>query len=214
MPGYDAKIVDPVTGDPLPRGEKGFLALGLPLPPGCLPTVWQNDHLFQDHYCGQFAGKLLYSTFDYAIQDDDGYFYLLGRSDDVINVAGHRLGTREIEETLCSHPLVAEAATVGARDELKGQSVQCFVVLKTQDESKGAAIKKEIEAVVVERLGSFARPAMIYLVKALPKTRSGKILRRAILAIAEGQNPGDLSTLEDPIAPDAIRDLIEVTQGV
>jgi acyl-coenzyme A synthetase/AMP-(fatty) acid ligase len=128
--GYDAKIVDAATGETLPRGEKGVLAIGLPLPPGCMPTVWRNDQLFERHYCGRFPGQQLYSTFDYATQDEDGYFFVLGRSDDVINVSGHRLGTREIEETVSSHPAVAEVATVGASDDLKGQSVHCFIVLK------------------------------------------------------------------------------------
>jgi propionyl-CoA synthetase len=214
MPGYDAKIVHPETGEPLPPNGKGVLAFGLPLPPGCMPTVWNHDELFQSHYCGQFPGKLLYSTFDYALQDRDGYFFLLGRSDDVINVSGHRLGTREIEETICSHPGVAEAAAVGASEELKGQAVHCFVVLKGQADSSALEIKREISEVVVKRLGAFARPAMIYLVKALPKTRSGKILRRAILAIAEGRSTGDLSTLEDPVALDAIRGLIQAAQEI
>jgi propionyl-CoA synthetase len=215
--GYDARIVDPATGDTLRPGEKGVLAIGLPLPPGCMPTVWRNDELFEHHYCGRFPGKLLYSTFDYATQDEDGYFFILGRSDDVINVAGHRLGTREIEETVSSHPAVAEVATVGARDELKGQSVHCFIVLKKPgDFSSGdaeVALKREIEATVAQNLGTFARPASIYVVRALPKTRSGKILRRAILAAAEGRETGDLSTLEDPVALDAIQELLAVTRG-
>lgn len=216
MPGYDAKVVDPASGEALPRNEKGFLALGLPLPPGCMPTVWRNDAVFAQHYCSQFPNKLLYSTFDYAVQDDDGYFFLLGRSDDVINVAGHRIGTREIEESLCSHRAVAEAAAVGARDELKGQVVHCFVVTKRSDdhasEEAQDRLKQELEATVVQQLGSFSRPAAIYVVKTLPKTRSGKILRRAILAAAEGRDTGDLSTLEDPVALDAIRELIEATR--
>jgi propionyl-CoA synthetase len=214
--GYDARIVDPGTGETLPRGEKGVLALGLPLPPGCMPTVWNNDDLFERHYCSRFPGKLLYSTFDYATQDADGYFFILGRSDDVINVSGHRLGTREIEETVSSHPAVAEVATVGASDEIKGQSVHCFVVLKKQDDfsspSAEAELKREIEATVSQNLGSFARPSAIYIVRSLPKTRSGKVLRRAILAAAEGRETGDLSTLEDPVALDAIKELIQVTK--
>ncbi len=214
--GYEAKIVDPVTGETLPRGEKGVLAIGLPLPPGCMPTVWRNDKLFEDHYCGRFPGKQLYSTFDYATQDEDGYFFILGRSDDVINVAGHRLGTREIEETVSSHPAVAEVATVGARDELKGQSVHCFIVLKKPGDFSSieaeAALKREIESIVERNLGTFARPAAIYVVRALPKTRSGKILRRAILAAAEARDTGDLSTLEDPAALDSIKELLEGTR--
>jgi propionyl-CoA synthetase len=210
--GYDAKIVDSASGETLPHGEKGVLAIGLPLPPGCMPTVWKNDELFEHHYCGQFPGKQIYSTFDYATQDEDGYFFILGRSDDVINVSGHRLGTREIEETVSSHPAVAEVATVGASDELKGQSVHCFVVLKKPGDfcslEAEAALKREIESTVVQNFGSFARPSGIYLIRALPKTRSGKILRRAILAAAQGRDPGDLSTLEDPLALDAIKELL------
>jgi propionyl-CoA synthetase len=214
--GYDAKIVNPTTGKTLTRGEKGVLAIGLPLPPGCMPTVWKNDELFEHHYCGRFPGRQLYSTFDYASQDEDGYFFILGRSDDVINVSGHRLGTREIEETVSSHPAVAEVATVGASDEVRGQSVHCFVVLKKPEDFSSpqaeAVLKREIEATVAETLGAFARPSAIYVVRALPKTRSGKILRRAILAAAEGTATGDLSTLEDPVALDAIKELLEVTR--
>jgi propionyl-CoA synthetase len=215
--GYDAKIVDPSTGKTLLPGEKGVLAIGLPLPPGCMPTVWKNDELFERHYCGRFPGQQLYSTFDYATQDEDGYFFLLGRSDDVINVSGHRLGSREIEETISSHPAVAEVATVGASDELRGQSVHCFVVLKKPGDFSSpeaeAALKREIENTVAQNLGAFARPSATYIVRALPKTRSGKILRRAILAAAEGRETGDLSTLEDPVALDALKELIEVTRG-
>jgi propionyl-CoA synthetase len=213
MPGYDARIVEPGSGKQLPRNEKGILALGLPLPPGCMPTVWQDDDLFARHYCGQFSDEQLYSTFDYAIQDADGYFFILGRSDDVINVSGHRLGTREIEETICSHSAIAEAAAVGAKDELRGQSVHCFVVAKQAEtydvDEKQNQLRKEIEATVVSKLGSFARPAAIHIIRALPKTRSGKILRRAILAAAEGREVGDLSTLEDPAALESIRELIQ-----
>jgi propionyl-CoA synthetase len=216
MPGYDARIVEPESGKQLPPNEKGILALGLPLPPGCMPTVWRDDEMFARHYCGQFSEEQLYSTFDYAIQDADGYFFILGRSDDVINVSGHRLGTREIEETICSHSAVAEAAAVGAKDDLRGQSVHCFVVAKKAEafdtDEKQNHFRKEIEATVVAKLGPFARPAAIYVIRALPKTRSGKILRRAILAAAEGRDVGDLSTLEDPAALDSIRELIRTVK--
>jgi propionyl-CoA synthetase len=125
-----------------------------------MPTVWKNDELFEHHYCGRFPGRQLYSTFDYASQDEDGYFFILGRSDDVINVSGHRLGTREIEETVSSHPAVAEVATVGASDEVRGQSVHCFVVLKKPEDFSSpqaeAVLKREIEATVAETLGAFA----------------------------------------------------------
>ncbi|MBW0000381.1 MAG: propionate--CoA ligase [Verrucomicrobia bacterium] len=211
-PGYATKIVEPATGTELPRGEKGFLALELPLPPGCMPTVWRNDEMFSGHYCGRFPDRMLYSTFDYAIQDEDGYIFLLGRSDDVINVAGHRLGTREIEETICRHLAVAEAAAVGVQDSVKGQVVHCFVVLKpsTATSAGPEEIQQQIGDLVVKELGAFSRPSAVYIVGALPKTRSGKVLRRAILAAAEGRPTGDLSTLEDPVALDSIRNLVEV----
>lgn len=208
--GYRVEVVAPDTGEPLPSGEKGVLAVGLPLPPGCMSTVWKNDALFERHYCGQFPGKQLYSTFDYAVQDAEGYFFVLGRTDDVINVCGHRLGTREIEEAICSHPAVAEVAVVGTADELKGQVVKCFVVLKEPArfaiDEDGAIILHELEAMVVNSLGAFARPAFIGVVPQLPKTRSGKIVRRAILAIAEGRDTGDISTMEDAAALDGIRE--------
>lgn len=211
--GYAAQVVDPASGEPVVRGEKGVLAVGLPLPPGCMSTIWRNDDLFARHYCGQFPGKQMYSTFDYAVEDEDGYFFILGRTDDVINVAGHRLGTREIEESLCSHPAVAEAATVGRHDELKGQAVACFVVLRQPElhasPEAQAAVKREIEETVVRQVGALARPSLIALVPALPKTRSGKIVRRAILAVAEGRATGDLSTMEDASALEAIRREVE-----
>jgi len=207
--GYDVYIAHEKTGDPVPRGERGVLAIRLPLPPGCLSTIWQNDELFARHYFTQFPGRLVYSSFDYAMQDEDGFFFIHGRTDDVINVAGHRLGTREIEEALNTHPAVAEAAAVGAADELRGQVVKCFIVLRQPDRyatgDARAALVREVEKGVVTGLGVVARPAFIGIVKQLPKTRSGKIMRRAILAIAENRDPGDLSTLEDPQALDSIR---------
>ena len=210
--GYKAQIVDAETGNAVPRGEKGVLAVELPLPPGCMSTVWRNDELFEKHYCGQFTQRQIYSTFDYAYEDLDGYFFILGRTDDVINVAGHRLGTREIEETVSSHPAVAECAAVGVADEIKGQVVYCFVSLKQADDYIGDSSKRQvihgIEQTIVSTLGALARPAFIGLVRLLPKTRSGKVLRRAILAVCEGRSTGDLSTMEDPVALEGIREVI------
>jgi propionyl-CoA synthetase len=211
--GYRGQIVDAKTGRAIARGEKGVLAVDLPLPPGCMSTVWRNDELFEKHYCGQFSERQLYSTFDYAYEDQDGYFFILGRTDDVINVAGHRLGTREIEETVSSHPAVAECAAVGVADELKGQVIYCFVSLKQPDDYIGDSSKRQvihgIEQTIVSTLGALARPAFIGLVRLLPKTRSGKVLRRAILAVCEGRATGDLSTMEDPVALDGIREVIK-----
>lgn len=215
--GYDVYIADEQTGDPVPRGERGVLAIRPPLPPGCFSTIWQNDELFDRHYFRQFPDRLVYSSFDYAQQDEDGFFFIHGRTDDVINVAGHRLGTREIEEALNAHPAVAEAAAVGATDELRGQVVKCFIVLRQPDQYATAdshdALIREVAKGVVTGLGAVARPAFIGIVKQLPKTRSGKIMRRAILAVVENRDPGDLSTLEDPQAMDSIRDVCAATRS-
>jgi propionyl-CoA synthetase len=150
----------------------------------------------------------VYSTFDWGRQDEDGYFYILGRTDDVINVAGHRLGTREIEESISAHPAVAEVAVVGVQDALKGQAAWAFVVLRPGQDGDAAAQQAAIAAHVDAQLGAVARPQRICLVTALPKTRSGKMLRRAIQAICEGRDPGDLTTLEDPLALQQIPDAI------
>jgi propionyl-CoA synthetase len=207
--GYRATIVDPATGEDLPRGQKGVLACEIPLPPGCLSTIWQNDQLFAKHYFQQIPGRHLYSTFDYAEQDEDGYYYILGRTDDVINVAGHRIGTREIEETINSHTDIAESAAIGAYDEIKGQAIHCFAVVRQAAAKGEEQLKKEILQIILRNLGAIARPAAIHIVKGLPKTRSGKILRRAIQAVAEGkQNLGDLSTLEDYIALEGLRSVV------
>ncbi|HNC25132.1 MAG TPA: propionate--CoA ligase [Opitutaceae bacterium] len=207
--GYRAAIVDPYSGEPVPPGDKGVLALGVPLPPGCMTTVWRNDRVFAEHYCGRFPGKLAYSTFDYAVQDAEGYIRILGRSDDVLNVAGHRLGTREIEEAACTHSAVAEAAAIGRADEIKGHVIEVFVVPRQPERYESAAaqaeLKQAVEAAVVQHVGALARPAFVGIVHMLPKTRSGKIVRRAILAVAEGRSTGDLSTMEDATALDEIR---------
>ena len=188
--GYRATIVDPETGEDLPRGQKGVMACELPLPPGCLSTIWQNDQLFEKHYFQEIPGRHLFSTFDYAEQDEDGYYFILGRTDDVINVAGHRIGTREIEETINSHADIAESAAIGAYDEIKGQAIHCFAVVR-QGTAKGEPeLKKEILQIILRHLGAIARPAAIHFVKLLPRTRSGKILRRAIQAVVEGKQPG------------------------
>ena len=160
-----------------------------------MQTVWGDDKRFVSTYWQSFEGRMVYSTFDWGIKDKDGYFFILGRTDDVINVAGHRLGTREIEESISSHSNVAEVAVVGVEDQLKGQVAIGFVIAK--DPSKTANMEAEVMKTVDSQLGAVARPARIYLVSALPKTRSGKIVRRALQAVAEGRDPGDISTMED-----------------
>ncbi|MBH9554205.1 propionate--CoA ligase [Inhella gelatinilytica] len=197
MYGYNAVLVDPETGATLEGpNQKGVLALDYPLPPGCLQTVWRDDARYVKTYWSSIPGRQLYSTFDVATRDSEGYTFILGRSDDVINVAGHRLGTREIEECIAGLASVAEVAVVGVADELKGQVAVAFVVPKQADLSEDE-LARQVGQQVNEQLGAVARPARVHAVAALPKTRSGKLLRRAMQALCEGRELGDLSTLED-----------------
>jgi propionyl-CoA synthetase len=211
--GYDVKLLDEATGEELiGAGQKGVVVIEGPLPPGCMQTVWRDDARFVKTYWDSIPGRKVYSTFDWGIRDEDGYFFILGRTDDVINVAGHRLGTREIEESLSSHANVAEVAVVGVADQLKGQVAMAFVVLK--DPSRAATdadvlkLEGEMMKVVADQLGALARPARVRFVTVLPKTRSGKLLRRAIQAVCEGRDPGDLTTIEDPSALQQVKDLV------
>jgi len=206
--GYRMRVIDDATGEDKAPGEKGVLVIEPPLPPGCLTTIWRDDERYVRSYFGHFK-ELLYSSLDWAVRDADGYIFILGRTDDVINVAGHRLGTREIEESVATLPTVAEVAVVGVADGLKGQVPAVFATLK-QDVGGGAAeVARAMEQRVVELLGALARPGCIYVVGALPKTRSGKLLRRALQAVVEGREAGDLSTLDDPGALEGIRRAVE-----
>jgi propionyl-CoA synthetase len=193
--GYNMKLIDENTGAELGPNQKGLLAIEGPLPPGCLQTLWGDDERFVKTYWQTIPGKMLYSTFDWGIKDEDGYYFILGRTDDVINTAGHRLGTREIEESIASHPNVAEVAVVGIADTLKGQVAIAFAIPK--DATQIIGLEDQIMKTVDRQLGPIARPARVIVVSALPKTRSGKIVRRALQAVLEGRDPGDLSTLED-----------------
>jgi propionyl-CoA synthetase len=199
--GFDLSVRNEIDGEVCAPGEKGVIALGYPLPPGCMSTVWGDDARFVDTYWKSVPGHQLYSTFDWGVRDEDGYVSILGRTDDVINVAGHRLGTREIEEALSSHAAVAEVAVVGIADATKGQVALAFVVLRDGDRLNATGAREVLEAElsrsVDRQLGAIARPARVYFVTMLPKTRSGKLLRRAISAMAEGREPGDLPTIED-----------------
>jgi propionyl-CoA synthetase len=213
MYGYDVRIVHENTGEELVEpGQKGVVVIEGPTPPGFMQTVWNDDARFVETYWNSVPGRQVYSTFDWGIRDADGYFYILGRTDDVINVAGHRLGTREIEESISSHSNVAEVAVVGVADALKGQVAMAFVVARDAsglaDEAAKLKLEGEIMKVVDGQLGSVARPARVRFVTLLPKTRSGKLLRRAIQAVCEGRDPGDLTTIEDPSALQQIRDLV------
>jgi propionyl-CoA synthetase len=210
MYGYKVKILHESTGEELSgANEKGVVVIEGPTPPGFMQTVWKDDERFVDTYWKTVPGKLVYSTFDWGIRDEDGYFYILGRTDDVINVAGHRLGTREIEEAISGHAKVAEVAVVGVADALKGQVAMAFVVPKdaaaASDEKTALLLEGEIMKQVTDQLGALARPARVRFVSALPKTRSGKLLRRAIQAVCEERDPGDLTTIEDPGALQQIR---------
>jgi propionyl-CoA synthetase len=212
--GYDVKLLDDQTGEELTQpNQKGVVAIEGPLPPGCLQTVWGDDERFVKTYWTTVPGKTVYSTFDWGIKDEDGYFFILGRTDDVINVAGHRLGTREIEESISGHAAVAEVAVVGVADNLKGQVAMAFAVLKDGELLNDAPallkLEGEIMKVVDNSLGAVARPARVRFVAVLPKTRSGKLLRRAIQAVCEGRDPGDLTTMDDPTALLQISELVK-----
>ncbi|MGZ6366032.1 MAG: AMP-binding enzyme, partial [Ktedonobacteraceae bacterium] len=211
--GYNLKLLREDNGAECAVGEKGVVTVQPPLPPGCLSTVWGQDERFVQTYFTDFKNKLIYSTFDWGIRDKDGYYFILGRTDDVINVAGHRLGTREIEEAVSSYPSIAEVAVVGVSDQIKGQVPLAFVVVKNTSQIETAeqrkVMEKEIMNTVDKELGAIARPGRILFVSQLPKTRSGKMLRRSIQAIAEGHDPGDLTTLDDPTTIDQIQAAVE-----
>ncbi|MBI3938522.1 MAG: propionate--CoA ligase [Betaproteobacteria bacterium] len=207
--GYDLKLLRESDAAEAAPGEKAVVAIEPPLPPGCMTTVWGDDERFVNTYFTSFRDKLVYSTFDWGMRDEQGYHYILGRTDDVINVAGHRLGTREIEEAVQAHPNIAEVAVVGVADSLKGQLPLAFAVVKDGSRiatpEACAAHEKEVMETVDKQLGAIARPARVLFVTLLPKTRSGKLLRRAIQALAEGRDPGDLTSIEDPGALEQIR---------
>jgi propionyl-CoA synthetase len=210
--GYDVRLLHEATGAEVGANEKGVVTVVPPLPPGCMSTVWGQDERFVQTYFTSFRDRQVYTTFDWGIRDDDGYYFILGRTDDVINVAGHRLGTREIEEAVSGHPNIAEVAVVGVHDAIKGQVPMAFAVLK--DASKiatgegRAAMEKEVFDVVDKALGPVGRPSRVHFVTLLPKTRSGKVLRRSIQAIAEGRDPGDLTTLDDPTGIEQVRSAV------
>ena len=217
--GYNVRLVDENTGKAVEGGDaKGVLVVEGPLPPGCLQTVWGDDKRFVSTYWNKMEdaatgeGRWVYSTYDWARRDADGYYFILGRTDDVINVAGHRLGTREIEESIAAHPNVAEAAVVGVADDVKGQVALAFVTAKSSeglDTPEGIKkMEQEIMRQVDGDLGAVARPARVMIVTALPKTRSGKLLRRALQAVAEGRDPGDLTTIDDPSSLMAIKSMV------
>ena len=201
MPGYRVDIVDEAA-KPVPNGQMGSIVIKLPLPPGCLPTLWQHDDRMRDSYLTEFPGY--YKTADAGFKDADGYLYIMGRTDDIINVAGHRLSTGGMEEVLASHPAVAECAVIGIKDELKGEAPCGFVVLKTGVAKSPLEIEKELVGLVRDKIGPVAAFKIAITVARLPKTRSGKILRGTMKKIADGDAWTPPATIDDPAILDEI----------
>ena len=205
MPGWDVQILDP-HGNQQPAGAEGAIAIALPLPPGALPTLWGDDQRYIDSYLSQYDGY--YLTGDSGFVDQDGYLFVMGRTDDVINVAGHRLSTGAMEAVLASHPAVAECAVIGVHDSLKGQLPTGFVVLKAGADIGEDQLRAELVESVRREIGPVAAFRDVYVVDALPKTRSGKILRKTMRSIADGRDEPVPSTIEDPAVLDGLRDLL------
>ncbi|MEO1197833.1 MAG: propionyl-CoA synthetase [Pseudomonadota bacterium] len=201
MPGYDVRILDPEHKE-VAAGEMGTICIKLPMPPSCLPTLWGNDTRFRSSYLEEFAGY--YSTSDAGYRDEDGYLYIMARTDDIINVAGHRLSTGGMEEVLASHSDVAECAVIGIADQMKGQVPCGFVVLKAGVDRPHEDIETELVALVREKIGPVAAFKIAVTVHRLPKTRSGKILRATMRQIADGEDYKMPATIDDPAILDEI----------
>ncbi|HHI81906.1 MAG TPA: propionyl-CoA synthetase [Rhizobiales bacterium] len=205
MPGYEIDVLD-AEGGKLPAGELGAICIKLPLPPGCLPTLWENDERFIKSYLSAFPGY--YETADAGFVDEDGYLFIMARTDDIINVAGHRLSTGGMEEVLAGHQDVAECAVVGIADRLKGQVPVGFIVLKAGVERAPGDIEAECVKLVREKIGAVAALRLVMNVKRLPKTRSGKILRGTIARIADGEEWKMPATIDDPAILDEITQVL------
>jgi propionyl-CoA synthetase len=210
MPGYAVEVLDD-AGHPVPPGKLGNIVIRLPLPPGCLPTLWNADERFRASYLAEFPGT--YKTADAGFVDEDGYLFIMARTDDIINVAGHRLSTGGMEEVLASHPDVAECAVIGIADALKGQAPCGFVVLKAGVDRPQAEIERELVALVREKIGPVAAFKLAITVNRLPKTRSGKILRGTMRQIADGEDFRMPATIDDPAVLDEIRSAVEARSG-
>lgn len=209
VPGFQVAILDEL-GAPLPAGEQGFIALKLPLPPGCLQTIWGDDTRFVDGYLGSFAGY--YASGDGGYRDEDGYVYVMGRTDDVINVAGHRLSTGEMEQIVASHPAVAECCVIGIHEPIKGQQPLALVLVKNGVVVDEPALEAELVAMVRRDIGALACFKRAVIVTRLPKTRSGKILRKLLRQIAAGQDYKIPSTIEDSSAVDSVAAVLTTHQ--
>ncbi|MEM5537615.1 propionyl-CoA synthetase [Neptuniibacter pectenicola] len=203
--GFNVQILDP-DGNELPAGEQGAIALKLPLPPSCLPTVWGDYERFRTGYLTDYPGY--YCSGDGGYKDEDGYVFIMGRTDDVINVAGHRLSTGEMEEIVAGHPAVAECAVIGINDPLKGQQPIGFVLLKNGIDIDGKQLESELVALVRKEIGAVACFKRAVVVDRLPKTRSGKILRKLMRQIADGQDYTVPSTIDDPVSLSVIEDVM------
>jgi acetyl-CoA synthetase len=203
LPGIDPDVVDE-NGSSLPPGEKGFLVIRKPWP-GMLLTLRGDPERYRQVYWTRFPGD--YYPGDYALKDQDGYFWLLGRADEVLKVAGHRLGTIEVEDALVSHPAVAEAAVAARPDSVKGESIIAFVTLRSSA-SPSPELAEQLRQHVRKSIGAIASPDAVYFAKLLPKTRSGKIMRRVIRAVASEVEIGDISTLEDDASVEEVREAI------
>ncbi|UXY25508.1 propionyl-CoA synthetase [Streptomyces sp. HUAS TT20] len=206
VPGFDVQVLDPATSERMPQGQEGAVVVRLPLPPGSLPTLWGDDQRYIDAYLAEHDGY--YTTGDSGFFDEDGYLFVMGRTDDVINVAGHRLSTGAIEAVLAAHPAVAECAVIGVHDEVKGQLPRGLVVLKSGMHPDEATLREELVAAVRRDIGPVAAFRDVTVVDALPKTRSGKILRKAMRGIADGRDVPMPSTIEDPGALDNLRTIL------
>ncbi len=202
IPGVSADVVDD-DGESVPDGSGGLLVLTEPWP-SMLRTLWGDDERFKDTYWSRFENQGFYFAGDGAKKDDDGDIWLLGRVDDVMNVSGHRLSTTEIESALVSHPKVAEAAVVGAADDTTGQAVCAFVILREEAGDGGVDIVEELRNHVAKEIGAIAKPRQMMIVPELPKTRSGKIMRRLLKDVAEKREVGDVTTLADSTVMDLI----------
>ena len=204
LPGVDAAVVD-AEGNETPPGKTGLLIIRKPWP-GLLLDIYGDPQRYQEAYWSRFPGS--YYTGDFAMRDEDGYFWLLGRADEVLKVAGHRIGTAELEDAAVSHPAVAEAAVAGKPDAVKGEAIILFVTLKTSA-SPSSSLRKELAQHLRRVIGPIAAPDEVYFVESLPKTRSGKIMRRVLKAVASGQSLGDLTTLEDETSVDEVKKAYE-----
>ncbi|WP_031465926.1 propionyl-CoA synthetase [Sciscionella sediminilitoris] len=203
--GYDVRVLDP-DGTEVPAGTEGAICVKLPLPPGCLPTLWGDDERFIESYLSRYEGY--YLTGDGGYLDEDGYLFVMGRTDDVINVAGHRLSTGSMEAVLAAHPAVAECAVIGVADGLKGQLPKGFVVLKANVDIAEQTLRDELVAAVRRDIGAVAAFRDVAVVDALPKTRSGKVLRKSMRAIADGRDEPVPSTIEDPNVLESLRSVL------